>query len=141
MPEGQEMFGRFDAMLRYLDEGMDAYVQWREAHGVTWPAAFRKRMLANDADALRNYIQATPDHFPLSFSSSMTMPVLVFSGDDDELMAGSQARRAAAEIPDGRYLEIADADHPALYLDSARAAPHVAAFFHEKAALPLPSAR
>jgi pimeloyl-ACP methyl ester carboxylesterase len=141
MPEGQEMFGRFDAMLRYLDEGMDAYVRWREAHGVAWPAAFRARMLANDAAALRAFLRATPDHFPLEFADSMATPVLVFSGDDDELMAGSKARWAAAEIPNGRYLEIADADHPALYLDSARAAPHVAAFFHEKAALPLPSAR
>src|SRR5690606_21601827 len=30
LPEGPEMMGRYEAMLRYLEEGMDAYVRWRE---------------------------------------------------------------------------------------------------------------
>lgn len=133
MPEGPEMMGRFDAMLRYLGQGTDSYVRWREEHGTQWPVDFRARMLANDPQALMTYLQATPAHYPLEPLTRMTMPVLVISGDDDELMAGSQARRAAASLPNGRFLEIPDADHPALYLDSARIAPALVEFLADVA--------
>lgn len=85
------MMGRYHAMLRYLGQGMGAYVAWREAHGTVWPASFRARMLANDSAALAAFLEAMPGHLPLEPISRMTMPVLVISGDDDELMAGSRA--------------------------------------------------
>lgn len=131
LPEGPEMLGRYEAMLAYLGAGMDAYVRWREDHGTRWPAPFRTRMLANDPAALAAFLQATPGHYPLDPTPRMDMPVLVISAGDDELMAGSRARRAAAALPNGRYLEIPGADHPALYLQSHRVAPHICAFLTE----------
>ena len=127
-PHGPELFGRFDAMLHYLGLGMDAYVRWREEHGVCWPWSFRARMLANDPVALSAFLRASLDHYPLGNPSRMTMPVLVVSGDDDELMAGSTAKAAAARLPCGHYVEISRADHPALYLDGARVMPLVEEF-------------
>jgi pimeloyl-ACP methyl ester carboxylesterase len=127
-------------MLRYLGQGMDAYVRWREERGAIWPEPFRTRMLANDPAALSAFLQATPGHYPLELTPRMNMPALVISADDDELMAGSRARRAAAGLPDGRYLEIPDADHPALYLQSHRVAPFVRDFISEVSAPLAPAA-
>ena len=58
----------------------------------------------------------------------MTMPVLVITGDDDELYAGSQARRAADALPDASFVEIADADHFKLYVRGDLIIPHLTAF-------------
>lgn len=122
-PLGDEMFGRFDAIMHYLGLGMSAYVRWREEHGVNWPANFRMRMLANDPAALSAYLRATLEHYPLGDPGRMTMPALVVSGDDDELMAGSRAKQAARSLPDARYVEIPDADHLALYIHGNRVVP------------------
>ena len=133
VPEGPEMYGRYEAMMRNLASGMDVYVRWREERGVTWPPGFRSRMLDNDAVALAAFLQASLDHYPLGDLRRMTMPVLVVSGDGDELMAGTRAQRAAEEIPDGCYVEIADADHPTLYLSGERVMPVLATFLNEAA--------
>jgi pimeloyl-ACP methyl ester carboxylesterase len=133
-PGGEEMLGRFEAMMHYLRLGMPAYVRWREEHGVVWPEGFRARMLANQSDALAAFLQASQQHYPLGDLGRMTMPVLVVSGDDDELMAGSKARRAAAELPNGSYVEIPDVDHPALYLNGERVLPVLEAFLEEVSA-------
>ena len=58
----------------------------------------------------------------------MTMPVLVLSGDDDELRAGSDARRAAGALGDASFVEIADANHGKLYVRSDLILPHLTAF-------------
>ncbi len=89
-------------------------------------------MLANDAQALAAVLIAAPEQERAGGLgdglSGMTMPVLVLSGDDDELYAGSQARRAASELADASFVEIADADHGKLYLRSDLIVPHLTAF-------------
>lgn len=134
-PTGEEMYGRFHAMMHYLGLGMPAYVRWREEHGTVWPQGFRSRMLANDPTALSAYLRATLDHYPLGDLERMGMPVLVVSGDDDELMAGSLARQATGLLSDGRYIEISDADHPALYIDGSRVVPVIEHFLDEVMAI------
>jgi pimeloyl-ACP methyl ester carboxylesterase len=58
----------------------------------------------------------------------MTMPILVISGDDDELYAGSRARQAAETLPSGAFIEIPDADHFTLYIRGDLILPHLTAF-------------
>lgn len=135
-PLGPEMRGRYNAMMHYLELSMADYVQWREEHGVVWPEPFRARMLANDNRALAAFMQATLTHYPLGDLARMSMPVLVIGGDDDELMAGKNARRAAAALAAGHFVELENADHPALYLDGLRVLPVLSSFL-EAVALPI----
>lgn len=123
---------RLDRMRAYLSEGMESYVAWRESQIGPWPPEFRERVVANDAQALTAVLIAAPaeEHAdaPGDGLSGMTMPVLVLSGDDDELYAGSQARRAASELADACFVEIAGADHGKLYVCGDLIVPHLTAF-------------
>lgn len=123
---------RAEAMREHLALGMDDYVAWRESHGAAWPAEFRERVLQNDARALLAFLTAefeSREHLRLDEAlHRMMMPVLVVSGDDDELFAGLRARQAAAMLRDGRFLEIENADHAKLYLRGDLIAPHLMEF-------------
>jgi hypothetical protein len=65
------------------------------------------------------------------------MPVLALTGDDDELYAGSQARRAAETLPDAEFVEIPDADHFTLYVRGDLILPHLTAFLARVMAAPI----
>jgi pimeloyl-ACP methyl ester carboxylesterase len=123
---------RLDRMRTYLSEGMESYVAWRESQIGPWPPEFRERVVANDPQALAAVLLAAPaqEHAggPGDGLSGMTMPVLVLSGDDDELYAGSRARRAASELADASFVEIAGADHGKLYVCGDLIVPHLTAF-------------
>jgi pimeloyl-ACP methyl ester carboxylesterase len=131
-PPSAEVWDRFDEMRGYLALGMDAYVAWREGQPRRWPPAFRERMLANDARALAALVTAYPDLHRTEHVDDalrrMRMLVLVISGDDDELLAGSDARRAAGALIDASFVEIADASHGTLYVRSDLVLPHLGAF-------------
>jgi pimeloyl-ACP methyl ester carboxylesterase len=130
-PPSDKVQARIERMRQYLQQGMATYIAWRESQIGPWPPAFRERGLRNDAEALVAFITPEPARRPVGFNHApacMTMPVLVLSGDDDELYAGSQARRAAGELNDGSFIEIADADHFTLYVRPDRVLPHVRAF-------------
>jgi len=129
---GPEVWTRVERMRSHLEQGMDVYVAWRESQLGPWPAGFRERVLANDPRALVAALTAeTRRSSPLDIErafAGMTMPVLVVSGDDDELFAGIQAKRAAMALPDGGYVEFEAADHFALYVRSYRVVPVLRAF-------------
>lgn len=130
-PPSDDVQARIQRMRQYLQQGMATYVAWRESQIGPWPPAFRERGLRNDAEALVAFITPEPARRPSGFNHAparMTMPVLVLSGDDDELFAGSRARRAAGELNDGRFIEIPDADHFKLYVRPDLVLPHVRAF-------------
>jgi pimeloyl-ACP methyl ester carboxylesterase len=126
------VWARLDRMRAYLREGMESYVAWRESQIGPWPPEFRERVVANDARALAAALIAAAGQKhtggPSDGLSGMTMPVLVLSGDDDELYAGPQARRAASELADASFVEIADADHSKLYVCGDLIVPHLTAF-------------
>ncbi len=131
---------RFGEMLDYLSQGMETYISWSESRVGPWPAEFRERGLQNDPLALQAFMTAEPtdDTDGLRFDDAldqMTMPVLLISGDNDERYAGSRAKRAAGCFPDGRYIEVPDADHFKLYVRGDLVAPHVQAFLDRQNAL------
>jgi pimeloyl-ACP methyl ester carboxylesterase len=138
-PRGEDAWARVARMREHLSLGMPAYVAWREAQVGTWPASFRERMLRNDAQALTAAATFTATQQAQGFESGlagMSMPVLVLSGDDDELFAGSRARLAAATLSDGRYVQVSDADHFALYARSELVTPHLTDFLARVTSLP-----
>lgn len=131
---------RFNEMHDYLGQGMEAYIAWSESRVGPWPREFRERGLNNDPFALRAFMSAPPTRATgaIRFDDAlngMTMPVLLISGDNDERYAGRRARRAAGELPDGRYIEIPDADHFKLYVRGDLVAPRIKAFLARQAAL------
>lgn len=135
-----ELWERTDRMRGYLSQGMETYVSWRESQiGQRWPEEFRARVLANDPEALLAFIDidpATPGIVQFDrISRWMSMPVLVISGDDDELFAGSRACLAARALPDATFAEIPDADHFKLYVRSDLVAPSLTAFLDRVSAL------
>lgn len=135
-----EVRTRLARMRAYLGEGMEAYIAWRERQIGPWPAEFRERVLANDAQALEATLTAAAAQERAGDLSDrlsrMTMPVLVLTGADDELYAGSQARRAAETLPDAAFVEIADADHFTLYVRGDLILPRLTAFFDRILAAP-----
>jgi pimeloyl-ACP methyl ester carboxylesterase len=136
---------RLERMRAYLGDGMEAYIAWREQQVGPWPPAFRQRVLANDALALAAMVAATPAPervaSPSDWLLHMTMPLLVLTGDDDELYAGSQARRAAETVPDSEFVEIPDSDHFSLYVRSDLILPHLIAFLDRVMAEPISAPR
>ena len=134
-PPSDEVGVRITRMHDYLSQGMAAYVAWRERQLGPWPPAFRARVLGNDARALAACVTPHPDRPRLprveEALPQMTMPVLLLSGDDDELFAGSRARLAASLLPDGRFVEVAGANHFTLYVRSDLVLPHVCAFLSQ----------
>jgi pimeloyl-ACP methyl ester carboxylesterase len=130
-PPDDAVWERVERMRHYFGQGMAAYIAWRERQLGPWPPAFRARGLRNDPQALLAFVNAAAgDRLPCFAAAlaRMTMPVLVLSGDDDELYAGSRARRAAEELADGTYVVIAGANHFALYARGELALPHLRAF-------------
>lgn len=130
-PSDDAVWKRIDRMRSYLAEGMEYYVTWRESQTGPWPPTFRARVLGNDARALAAYTSVSPDqrgHAQSNGLSRMTMPVLVISGDDDELYAGFHARQAAASLPDATFIEIPNADHFTLYRRFDLILPHLKSF-------------
>jgi pimeloyl-ACP methyl ester carboxylesterase len=139
-PLADAVWTRLERMRSFLREGMEAYIAWRERQIGPWPPAFRERVLENDAQALVATLMAAPaqDHADGLGDrlSRMTMPVLVLTGDDDDLYAGSQARRAAEALPDADFVEISAADHFTLYVRSDLILPHLTAFLDRVTAAP-----
>lgn len=135
---------RFGEMFDYLDQGMEAYISWSESRVGPWPAGFRERGLQNDPAALRAFMTAEPARatsairFDDAFDR-MTMPVLLISGDNDERYAGSRARQAAGELPDGHYVEIPNADHFKLYVRGDLVVLHLMAFLQTQQCRPVPA--
>jgi pimeloyl-ACP methyl ester carboxylesterase len=126
---------RLDRMRAYLREGMESYVAWRESQIGPWAPEFRERVVANDPQALAAVLLAAPAQEraagPGDELAGMTMPVLVLSGDDDEMYAGPQARRAASKLADARFVEIAGADHGKLYVCGDLILSHLTSFLSE----------
>jgi pimeloyl-ACP methyl ester carboxylesterase len=135
---GEGVWARVERMRSYLQQGMSAYVAWRESSMGPWPPAFRERVLANDPEALAALITSGLDHpdthrFDAALDR-MTMPVLVITGDDDELYAGTRSCLAAQRLPAATFIEIPNADHFTLYARSDLILPHLKTFLSRSVA-------
>jgi len=89
---------------------------FEDSWGIEFPAAQRKRLLANDPFALHAAWSAAMAEGPISADlGRWQVPCLIFiGGADADFLEG--ARRAAAEIPDAELLLLEEADHYAAHM-------------------------
>ncbi len=127
-PPDKAVWARLERMREHLTQGMEAYIAWRETQLGPWPAAFRQRGLENDTAALAAAITLDQaERFDDSLDQ-MTMPVLIVTGDDDELYAGSRCHLAASQLRDASVVEIPNAQHFTLYARGDLVLPHLCRF-------------
>ncbi len=126
----EAVWERLARMREHLAQGMETYITWRESQLGPWPPVFRQRGLENDATALAAFISFNPIEFVHLEGAldRMTMPVLIVTGDDDELYAGSRCHLAAARLRDAAIVEIPSAQHFTLYARGDLVLPHLRRF-------------
>jgi pimeloyl-ACP methyl ester carboxylesterase len=126
----EEMAGLADVMR----QGSEALVEAFESMtGGSLPPGWRADLAACDTAALIALCQAEIDELGLSEAQvrAIEAPALIYSGDDDEAAAGSQARRAAELMPNAGYIELPDTDHVQGLLKSDLILPRIRAFLEQ----------
>lgn len=105
-------------LVRSLMEKQDARLierAWHDPGKITQEieAGYRKPFQAKNWDrALWEMTRVTRKPVALvERLAEVRMPVLVLSGDDDRIIPREQSRRLAQELPDARFVEIADCGH------------------------------
>jgi pimeloyl-ACP methyl ester carboxylesterase len=119
-----------------FSDGMEAFLDRQPLPGHVKTAAFRARMLANDADAL---IAASVYRPGLKgILPTLTMPCLAYVGGDDP--AGPQVEAWIRLVPYGTLVVLPGLDHWAGMYRSNLVLPHVRAFLERVAREHAPNA-
>lgn len=110
-PESQEGIAR---IIENLRQGSQHIVDgFERMSGGNLPPRWRADLSVCDTEALAALCQAEADERGLSEAEvqAIAAPALIYSGDDDEEDAGSNARRAAELMPNATFIELPDTDH------------------------------
>lgn len=121
--EGRQMFQQL------LSNGLEAFVAVLDEHYGPLSPATKARYLANDSQALLAMI---PNEWP-GFSDvlpGMTMPCLVYVGEDDSL-AHSNLKRAVEEMSNVIFVSLPSVNHWQGYVRSDLILPHLRKFLVE----------
>ena len=103
----------FPGYLEALRSGrMEAFVDGIEAAGKTVDPATRQAFLANDAGALAACFTGTEEDpgLPEAVLAQLALPALLMAGTRDPQRL-EDSRRAAAIMPDARFIELAGRTH------------------------------
>jgi len=119
-------------MHQLFSGGMETVVAALEEMDGPLPDAFKSRVLVNDLEAL---LAAIPNEQP-GFSDvlpSMTMPCLVYVGEEDEefTSAYSRLKQAVEQMPNVTFVTLPDVGHLKGFLRSDLALPHIKNFLAE----------
>jgi pimeloyl-ACP methyl ester carboxylesterase len=114
-----------------VEKGMAAVIALMEKNaGLTYTPAGRAHMLANDPLALMAAAQSLASWSEDAISlSRITVPCFLYAGEADGFCSGS--RRAAAELPDARFVSFPGLNHSQVSRDSGLVLPHIRKFLAE----------
>jgi len=123
-PYGQTM----DVLRQYvrhgLEHGYEAYIELWESNSATFTPAQKQRIAAFDFEALWAIASDRPslDHV----LPAMTMPCLLFAGEDDPIFPHVQ--RCARELPNAQFVALPGCDHGTAIERRDDVLPHVTRF-------------
>ncbi len=127
-PESQAGIAR---IIENLRQGSQHIVDgFERMSGGNLPPRWRADLSVCDTEALTALCQAEADERGLSEVEvrSIEVPALIYSGDDDEEDAGSNARRAAEMMPNATFIELPDTNHVQGLLNSHLILPSIVEF-------------
>ncbi|HEY4684619.1 MAG TPA: alpha/beta hydrolase [Dehalococcoidia bacterium] len=114
------------AIADLLGQGMETFIRAAFEASGPLPAEMRARLLQSDVEALRACVLATTYVRSEDALRRMTMPCLVFAGEDDTAFAG--LHELAALIPNASFVSYPGLGHVQVYWRSDLVLPHVTAF-------------
>jgi pimeloyl-ACP methyl ester carboxylesterase len=114
-----------------VEKGMAAVIALMEKNaGLTYTPAGRAHMLANDPLALMAAAQSLASWSEDAISlSRITVPCFLYAGEADGFCSG--ALRAAAKLPDARFVSFPGLNHSQVSRDSGLVLPHIRKFLAE----------
>ncbi len=126
-PEAAKWFREF------FDKGVDNYVAAIEKRlKPCWTPQLREKLLGSDMEALKANVDALTDVYDLRASlSSLSLPCLVYVGEDDDPEYCAAAKEAAERIPNATLVSLPGLGHFSAIYRSDLVIPHVRKFLSE----------
>lgn len=97
-------------------------------YGPAWTTAMRERFMANDLGAMVAFLAALKTYDCEDVLATMTMPCLLYAGENDTVFYDDMAR-CAPLVPGAQWLSLPGLSHLEAYYCSERVAPHLLAFW------------